>query len=165
MAQSEESSDILATASCEDKYIALSQWWERHNKSFSEWFLRLTAVQQRQVSKITQYLSPRINQYWMIMISFSPDRPSSFTRYFLNLKLFEVCIFISHLRLIRLDMPLNTPGSREAAKVALKATDMILPELSQEALLAAGGKLLVLLVTRRLVSQVRCQIFANFGIS
>jgi hypothetical protein len=53
-------------------------------------------------------------------------------------------------------MPERTPGSREAAGDKLKATDMILPEISQEALLSSGGKLLTLFFARRLTAQDYC---------
>lgn len=36
-------------ATCEDKFCALQQWWQRHCKSFSEWFLTISAIQQREL--------------------------------------------------------------------------------------------------------------------
>lgn len=50
------------------------------------------------------------------------------------------------------DIPETTAATREANGEILFATDMILPELSLEALLAQGGKLLILLFARRLVA-------------
>ena len=38
-------------ATVEDKYTALSQWWHRHCKSFSEWYLSLSEHEQRQIIK------------------------------------------------------------------------------------------------------------------
>lgn len=95
--------------SFEDRFSVLKNWWERHNKVFSTWYLEMSPEERRSC-----------------LLKASPDLP----RY--------------------------TPGSREAAGQALKATDMILPELSEEALLASGGKLLVLLFARRLVSPDLC---------
>lgn len=91
------------------KYLALSSWWDRHNKSFSTWYLTLPAAVQE-----------------ALLLNACPD------------------------------MPRSTPGSREMLGIPLVATDMLLPELSLEALMTGGGKLLVLLLARRLVTTDGC---------
>lgn len=49
------------------------------------------------------------------------------------------------------DMPLVNSATRAQNGEPLLATDLLLPELSQDALTASGGKLLVMLLTKRLV--------------
>jgi hypothetical protein len=39
----------IEDATCEDKFCALQQWWQRHCKSFSEWFLNIESSQQREI--------------------------------------------------------------------------------------------------------------------
>lgn len=93
-----------------DRHSGCIAWWQRHNKSFSLWFLGLDREAQRSV-------------------------------------LLKCCP----------DMPELTPASRELyTGIALTASDMLIPELTQEALLSNNGKLLLLLITRRLISPDHC---------
>jgi hypothetical protein len=39
----------INTASIEDRYVALSQWWQRHCKLFSLWYLSLNETQQKEL--------------------------------------------------------------------------------------------------------------------
>jgi hypothetical protein len=55
------------------------------------------------------------------------------------------------------DMPIQTPATRELYTGSdLTPTDMLIPELTQEALLSNQGKLCILLITRRCVSTDHC---------
>lgn len=103
--------EVNERASSEDKYLALTQWWQRHNKIFNEWFLSLSTESQA-----------------IVLLKGSPDLP----------------------------LKSSSIRSKDAVGGPLKPTDLILPELSQEALLAAGGKILVLLLTRRLQPADTC---------
>ena len=104
MMQSDESQTQL---------LALREWWHRHCKIFSEWWLvKATADEQ-----------------------------------------------LAILRGVCPDMPKVNSATRAAAASTgaspheeLKASDTLLPEIAEDALMAAGGKLVVLLITRRLAS-------------
>lgn len=54
------------------------------------------------------------------------------------------------------DMAPTTAATRQAAGEKLRVTDLLLPELNLEGLLAADGKLGVLFCTKRCVSKDRC---------
>lgn len=43
------SSVSLENATAEDKLVALSNWWHRHCKTFTTWFLSLSSLQQKQI--------------------------------------------------------------------------------------------------------------------
>ena len=50
------------------------------------------------------------------------------------------------------DLPKLNARARQAAGETLKATDMLLPELTEDALTASGGKICILFMTRRCTS-------------
>ena len=103
-------------ATCEDKYIAMSEWWKRHCKSFSEWFLSLSAEKQKE-----------------LLIKACPDIPLTSV----------------HTRM------------KEAAgdsSIEIQTTDIILPELALEPLLKCSGRIFIIFMTRRCVSETRCQL-------
>ena len=108
----EEGKAAEAGASTEERYLALSQWWQRHCKAFSLWFLSLPATQQQ-----------------VVLQRCCPDIPKSSGRAAARA---------------------SSSGGADAGGVipSLKATDIILPELSLESLLASNGRLLILFVTR-----------------
>ena len=54
------------------------------------------------------------------------------------------------------DMPAVSSATRAKQGAELKATDMLLPELSEDALLARGGQITVLFITRRLMDKSLC---------
>ncbi len=54
------------------------------------------------------------------------------------------------------DMPAVSSATRSKEGAELKATDVLLPELSQDALLARGGQIAVLFITRRLMDKSLC---------
>ena len=54
------------------------------------------------------------------------------------------------------DMPAVSSATRAKQGAELKATDMLLPELSEDALLARGGQITVLFITRRLMDKGLC---------
>ena len=55
------------------------------------------------------------------------------------------------------DMPAVSSATRaKQAGATLKATDMLLPELSEDALLARGGQIAILFITRRLTDKKSC---------
>ena len=104
MMQSDESQSQL---------LALRDWWHRHSKLFSEWWLLRTSAEEQ----------------------------------------------LAILRGVCPDMPKVNSATRAASASAgnspqeeLKASDTLLPEIAEDALMAAGGKLACLLITRRLAS-------------
>jgi hypothetical protein len=84
------------------QYRALKQWWERHCRSVSTWFIALS-----------------MDDKVRILSRASPD------------------------------IPKELPTVRKQSGIELKPTDIILPELSLDGLLACNGMILILLITRR----------------
>lgn len=116
-------------ASVEDKLLVLSQWWTRHNRSFSTWYLSLTTPEQQ-----------------LLILKCIPDIPLS-------------SCTTSELpqppKIPDTDSNIVPPGSSLAHSVApsVKPTDIILPELNLDGLLASSGRIFVLFITRRLTSK------------
>lgn len=54
------------------------------------------------------------------------------------------------------DIPKITSATRAQRGEQLLATDMLLPEIAEDALMASGGKLCVLFITRRMISPGLC---------
>ena len=101
---------LTGDVTSEVKYLILQQYWQRHCKSFSEWFLQLNNEIQHQY-----------------ILESCPDIPA------INISIREQII-----------------GE------FIKPSDIILPELSLDQLVALNGKVLVLLFTRRCVSTDLC---------
>jgi hypothetical protein len=99
----------FANKTVEDETIAMSGWWKRNCKPFSEWFL-------------AQTVDDRVN----LLKKGCPD------------------------------LPKITAKTRESNGETLTATDMLLPELTEDALMASNGRLCILFVTRRMVDGGLC---------
>lgn len=97
------------SAFVEQKLTALAQWWVRHCKDFSLWYLSQTTEEQRK-----------------LLLKIVPDLP-----------------------------PLSA-FSRESEGSALLPSDVILPEFSQEGMLASNGRVFILFMTRRLSATDLC---------
>lgn len=106
----------LSDATCEDKYIAMAEWWKRHCKSFSEWFLALSGDKQKE-----------------LLLKACPDMP----------------ITSVHSRM---------KDVKDDSAVEIQTTDIILPELALEPLLKCNGRIFIIFMTRRCVSETRCQL-------
>jgi hypothetical protein len=104
------SEEDLFQPTTDDRYIVLKQWWERHCKSFSEWYLTRLDEKTREE----------------LLLAACPD------------------------------MPREIAATREVAGIEIKATDVLLPELTLEGLNTEGGKLLCLFFTRRCVEPDLC---------
>lgn len=102
----------------ETQQIVLGQWWARHNRQFSLWWLSLGKE------------SKDLQRY--ILLSAVPDMPLSPAE--------------------QSDIATN-PSDLSSKYPPRSLTDILLPELTQDGLLASGGQLLILLLARRLVAQ------------
>jgi len=123
----------------ETKNFVLASWWERHNKGFSLWWLALgreSVELQRHILLVASPDMPVSPQAGKAASSPSASATSSSSTPDSN------------------DSGIKSPAAMFGSDGPHESlTSIILPELSQDGLLASGGQLLILLLARRLVAQ------------
>lgn len=134
------------TPTAEEKYAALASWWERYKDKFTAWYLNLSTDEQKSTLRKASPDMP-------------VDCPKSRAR--------------SALSTASPSAPANLPDStdkqeqlpkvqnetdiaNETATPTFRPTDLLLPELNEESLLALQGKILLLLLSRRLQTPDLC---------
>ena len=125
--------ELVPTA--EEKYAALTSWWERYKDKFTAWYMNLSLDEQR---SILRKASPD-----MTIKSPKSRAESTLATNSINANSNSTSI-------------INNETDNHETVNPFRPTDLLLPELSEESMLACQGKLLLLLLGRRLQSPDLC---------
>lgn len=133
--------DLVPTV--EEKHSSLAAWWDRYKETFSGWYMSLTLDEQ---TSILRKACPGIPTK-------CPKSRAQSTLNTLSTDKFET---IQPSELSNETTVKSEIATESAALNQFKPTDLLLPELNEESMIALQGKILLLLLGRRLQTPDLC---------